>query len=90
MTAESSGRQWAYNGKNVVYSINSERSDRTDKAEPGIALLNDASFGSQHPGGANFIFGDAHVAFLSEDIDLKGVYYALASRKAGELISGDF
>lgn len=28
------------------------------------------TFGSKHNGGANFVFGDAHVEFVSEDIDL--------------------
>jgi len=42
-------------------------------------------FRSFHPGGANFMLGDASVRFLSEDID--GVTYrALASRGGGEAV----
>lgn len=29
------------------------------------------AFGSSHPGGANFVYGDGHVAFLEEAIDLQ-------------------
>ena len=37
------------------------------------------AFGSRHPGGALFAFGDGHVAFLSEGIDLV-TYRALSTR----------
>jgi len=40
------------------------------------------AFGSEHPSGANFAFGDGHVTFLSENIDL-ATYQALSTR-AGE------
>jgi prepilin-type N-terminal cleavage/methylation domain-containing protein/prepilin-type processing-associated H-X9-DG protein len=32
--------------------------------------VNNGAFASNHPGGAQFLFGDAHVEFISEDIDL--------------------
>jgi len=41
------------------------------------------SFGSKHPGGANFAFGDCSVKYLSETID-PAVYSALGSRNGGE------
>lgn len=40
------------------------------------------AFGSRHPGGANFAFGDARVQFISDNIDYD-VYQAMATR-AGE------
>ncbi len=44
-----------------------------------------AAFASRHPGGANFAFGDGHVSFLSENIDLL-TYQALSTRDGGEAI----
>ncbi len=37
------------------------------------------AFGSKHPGGAHFAFGDGHVSFLSENVDLRS-YQALSTR----------
>jgi prepilin-type N-terminal cleavage/methylation domain-containing protein/prepilin-type processing-associated H-X9-DG protein len=44
--------------------------------------LSDFSFGSKHPGGANFLFGDGSVRFLSETIDTT-TYARLASINDG-------
>ncbi len=43
----------------------------------GIPL--NGAFGSRHTGGAQFLFGDGHVSFLSENISL-ATYRALATR----------
>ena len=45
-------------------------------------------FGSQHPGGANFLFGDGSVRFLKANINLR-IYRLLASRADGEPIGSD-
>ena len=45
------------------------------------------AFGSQHPGGALFAFGDGHVVFLGENIDLN-TYRAMSTRAGGEVIDG--
>ncbi|MBN1910900.1 MAG: DUF1559 domain-containing protein [Pirellulales bacterium] len=45
-------------------------------------LINGA-FGSRHPDGANFVFGDGHVVFLSDNISLE-VYRAMSTRALGE------
>ncbi len=45
-------------------------------------------FGSYHPGGGNFAFGDGRVRFISERID-PGVYRRLGHRSDGDLIGGD-
>lgn len=44
------------------------------------------NFGSQHPGGANFLFGDGSVHFLSETIDMP-LYRGLATIGGGEVVS---
>jgi len=49
---------------------------------------NDAPFGSRHPSGAQFVFCDGHVTFLSDTIDWK-LYQALSTREGGETIPGD-
>ncbi len=43
-----------------------------------------ANFGSRHPAGANFVFADGHVEFISEDVDVD-VYSAYGSRASEEL-----
>lgn len=43
------------------------------------------AFASDHPGGAQFAFGDGHIAFLSENIDLIS-YRALSTRDGGEVM----
>lgn len=45
-------------------------------------------FSSHHVGGAQFVFGDGRVRFISENIDL-GVYRALSSIKGGEVTDFD-
>jgi prepilin-type processing-associated H-X9-DG protein len=53
---------------------------------PGQGKMNSGSngaFQSRHPRGANFAFGDGHVEFISEDIDL-AVYQAYSTRAEDE------
>jgi prepilin-type N-terminal cleavage/methylation domain-containing protein/prepilin-type processing-associated H-X9-DG protein len=45
-------------------------------------------YSSHHPGGANFLFGDGSVRFLSEKIRIP-VYRSLGNRADGNLISDD-
>jgi len=42
-------------------------------------------FGSRHPGGAQFTFGDGRVRFISENIDF-GTLRALGTRNRGEVV----
>jgi prepilin-type processing-associated H-X9-DG protein len=45
-------------------------------------------FGSFHPGGANFAFGDGHVSFVSETIEA-AILQQLADRSDGKLMMSD-
>jgi prepilin-type processing-associated H-X9-DG protein len=60
---------------------------------PGVAPYDNqysinvnGAFASRHPGGSQFMFGDAHVEFLTENID-QALYMALSTRKGGEAVS---
>jgi prepilin-type processing-associated H-X9-DG protein len=44
------------------------------------------AFASDHPQGANFAFGDGHVEFLNENIDLN-TYRALSTREGREIVN---
>lgn len=50
----------------------------------GVPL--NGAFQSRHVGGAQFLFGDGHVDFLSENISMT-VYRALATREGDEVVS---
>jgi prepilin-type N-terminal cleavage/methylation domain-containing protein/prepilin-type processing-associated H-X9-DG protein len=65
-----------YTSKNVTTPINSRLS----------SPWNDASFGSQHSGGAQFARADGSVQFVSQTIDMN-VYRSIASRDGGEAFS---
>jgi len=64
-----------YTSKNVTNPINSR-----------ISLWNDSSFGSQHPGGAQFSRADGSVQFFVQSLDMN-VYRSIASRDGGEVFS---
>jgi prepilin-type N-terminal cleavage/methylation domain-containing protein/prepilin-type processing-associated H-X9-DG protein len=61
------------------------------------AVLSEHGFSSRHTGGANFVFADGRVRFISDSIDSKqslqdtyeGVYQALSSISGGE-VTGEF
>lgn len=47
---------------------------------------NEYPFASHHPGGAQFVFADGHVSFLSDSIDLT-LYQSLSTYAGGEPVS---
>jgi len=67
-----------------------EREPRGDQEalQPPQDPLWVGGFGSYHPGGANFLFGDSSVRFISETIDAE-VYTRLGHRADGQLRTGD-
>lgn len=48
-----------------------------------VGAESDSSFGSKHPGGAQFVLGDASVRFVTANIDTV-VWYAAGTRDGGE------
>ncbi len=54
---------------------------------PGHSFESETPFGSDHPGGAYFLFSDGHVTFLYETMDF-AVYRDLSTREGGEMIDG--
>jgi prepilin-type N-terminal cleavage/methylation domain-containing protein/prepilin-type processing-associated H-X9-DG protein len=50
---------------------------------PYNGIFNDISFGSLHPGGAQFVMGDGSVRFVQDSVNLV-LYKATASRNGGE------
>ena len=48
-----------------------------------------SAFGSKHPGGANFLWTDGHVSWITNSINFN-LYKALGTRNGGEVASGDF
>jgi prepilin-type processing-associated H-X9-DG protein len=70
------------------YQSHQNESDRPpvpESASREIAF-NDVTWGSFHPGGANFARGDGSVLLVNEDIDV-GIYVALGSRNGEETVS---
>ena len=75
--------RWPINGDRNVYGYYKFDPERP----PGATdmYLNDTIFGSNHPGGANFCYGDGSVHFLQDSMDFT-VYQSMATRNGGEVI----
>lgn len=80
-----------YESSNVwSYSIANADSLRTTtnplNTIPGdgiVVELRNGAFGSGHPGGASFVYGDGHVAFVNDSIELP-IYQGQSTIKNGE------
>lgn len=58
-----------------------------DRVNGGVTInYNNHSFGSNHPGGANFAFGDGSSKFINEGIQ-PAEFYALTGIKDGRIVS---
>jgi hypothetical protein len=62
--------------KNVVNAINAQAYTSNN--------FNDVSFGSEHPGGTQFVMGDGSVHFINENVSMP-IYYSTASMNGGEV-----
>jgi len=95
---ERGGWFWAIGGRtftlfNTVIPPNSSDAPWNHCYLGGCAgcVPNEAQFvnaSSLHPGGANFVFGDASVKFVKSSIS-RATYWALGTRAYGEVISSD-
>jgi prepilin-type N-terminal cleavage/methylation domain-containing protein/prepilin-type processing-associated H-X9-DG protein len=83
--------RWPINHDPLVNAYVDHNNDLGDRptigpGNPKEVSCNDLPFGSFHPGGANFCFGDGSVALLPEEIDIR-VFLALGSRNGEDSIS---
>ncbi|QDU88902.1 hypothetical protein Pla175_22860 [Pirellulimonas nuda] len=69
---------WFYAAHNLTYPLNSA-------ARPG-PIHNDVGFGSEHPGGCQFLMADASTQFITEEVSLN-ILFAQASRAGGEVLA---
>ena len=60
-----------------------------DRFPPDRPYFANGGFASRHPRGANFVFADGHVDFISEDIDLEA-YVALGTRASQDDDPSDY
>ena len=60
----------------------------TDYLNPIYQKNGQFGFRSQHPGGANFLFGDGSIHFIKDSINM-GVYQGLSTKASGEVIGAD-
>jgi prepilin-type N-terminal cleavage/methylation domain-containing protein/prepilin-type processing-associated H-X9-DG protein len=75
------GMRTADNPVNTFPGLGKTHRKRVDPSGPYYA---NGAFASRHARGANFVFADGHVDFISEDIDLES-YFAFASRASQEI-----
>lgn len=75
------GMRTTDNPVNTPPGLGKTHRKRVDPSGPYFA---NGGFASRHPRGANFVYADGHVEFVSEDIDLDS-YIALGTRASEEV-----
>lgn len=79
------GQDW-FSGSPLLDTKNHRYPINVGKKNPSFVMrFNNGGYGSEHPGGAMFSFGDGSVRFLAESIAME-TYLALASRNGGEAV----
>jgi len=73
-----------YSSKDIRWPINAVGLSYDPTAASDTVLFNDLYFGSQHPGGAEFVLADGSVQFISESIAFS-VYQDLATIAGNEI-----
>ena len=75
---------------NPTYTYTGDVDSWVYDPDPAVNALNAGQFGfrSQHPSGANFLFGDGSVKFIKDQINLP-VYRALSTKGNQEVLSAD-
>lgn len=82
-------QDWGHqNFATTAFPINHRNSEFQSGALGAGDANNGITFRSRHPGGAQFVLGDASARFIAQTIDFT-VYRALASRAGGE-VTGDY
>lgn len=74
---------WAYGSRyesslRVTTNLLNEKPGKGQVRVEPWGSRNNGAFGSEHPNGANFLFGDGHVTFVNDDIDY-GAYQDFAT-----------
>lgn len=79
-----SSNVWTYAIANAD-SLRTTTNPLNTRPGDGVTVeLRNGAFGSSHLGGGNFVFGDGHVEFLDDSIDLN-VYRSLSTMAEGEV-----
>ena len=84
----------------ITDPVNGDADNWLFVSTPNYLQLGQYGFRSQHPGGANFLYGDGSVHFLKDTIDMGsqnyvvgnvniGVFRKLSTRSGGEIVSAD-
>lgn len=74
---------------NVINDDNWANLTVSDPSAPSGNAHQNATFGSDHSGGAQFVFVDGHVSFLTENIETT-TYRALSTIDKGDAITGNY
>ena len=80
------GFPWCFGGLGMGQYNHMLPPNRPSCSGAGVVPTGIYTAGSQHPGGANLLFVDGHVAFQSENIDRR-VWQHLGSRNDGAVVS---
>ncbi|MEA1949797.1 MAG: DUF1559 domain-containing protein, partial [Planctomycetota bacterium] len=80
-----SGPPGSYSFKVVSRGVPNQQLDRYSASWSLITPYNHLPFGSRHPGGCNFVFGDGSVHFINGEIELE-TFRQMATVNGGETI----